>query len=153
MSAGPSQATVLIGLAVGAGLFHDSDGRGYAVIDVEDHRETWPIRSKGFRDWLARMFYLAEQKSANASAIQDALMTIEGQARYDGPEHVVHLRVAAHDDHVYIDLCDRHWRVIEISADGWKSWMNRPSSSFGRVACRRCPSPRAPATPACCGDS
>lgn len=116
----PSQATILIDLAVGVQLFRDADGKGYATIDIGDHRENWPIRSKGFRDWLARMFYMAEQKAANASAIQDALMTIEGQARYDGPEHVVHLRIAEHDDAIIIDLCDRHWRAIEITANGWK---------------------------------
>ena len=123
---GPSQATILIELSVGAELFHDADGKGYATIDIDDHRETWPIRSKGFRDWLARMFYMAEQKSANSSAMTDALMTIDGKARYDGAEHVVHLRLAAHGDTIIVDLCDRQWRAIEVTDNGWKVVDNVP---------------------------
>ena len=130
--AGKSQSTLLIELSASAELFHDADGKGYATIDIDNHGETWPIRSKGFRDWLARMFYFAEQQSANASAMTDALMTIEGRARYDHDERSVHLRVAEHDDRICIDLCDRHWRAIQIGADGWKV-LDEPPVKFVRA--------------------
>ena len=53
---GPTQADILIDLAQTAELFHAPDGTGFADLDVNGHRETWPIRSKGFRRWLARCF-------------------------------------------------------------------------------------------------
>ena len=46
------QSDILIDLAGEADLFHAPDGTGYADVNVEGHRETWPIRSKGFRRWL-----------------------------------------------------------------------------------------------------
>jgi hypothetical protein len=51
---GPKQADILIDLAQTADLFHSPDDVGYADLDINGHRETWPIRCKGFRRWLAR---------------------------------------------------------------------------------------------------
>jgi hypothetical protein len=44
---GPTQADILIGLAQTAELFHTTDGAGFADLDINGHRETWPIRGKG----------------------------------------------------------------------------------------------------------
>jgi hypothetical protein len=46
---GPTQADILIELAQSAALFHAPDGTGFADLDIKGHRETWPIRTKGFR--------------------------------------------------------------------------------------------------------
>ncbi len=54
---GPTQADILIDLAQSVALFHTPDGSGYADRDINGHRETWPIRAKGFRRWLARRFF------------------------------------------------------------------------------------------------
>ena len=54
----PSQADILLGLTLeGAELFHTREGVGYADIQIMGHRETWAIRSKGFKRWLARRFF------------------------------------------------------------------------------------------------
>ena len=45
----PTQADILIELAQSAELFHAPDGTGFADLDVNGHRETWSIRTKGFR--------------------------------------------------------------------------------------------------------
>src|SRR5262249_17498899 len=52
-----SQSDVLIELAEEAELFHTPDNVGYADIRVGGHRETWSIRSKSFRRWLAGRFF------------------------------------------------------------------------------------------------
>jgi hypothetical protein len=54
---GPSQADILIELAQSTDLFHSPDGTGFADLDINGHRETWPIRSSGFKDWLTRRYY------------------------------------------------------------------------------------------------
>ena len=54
---GPTQADILIDLAGAADLFHSADGTALADILINEHRETWPVRTKGFRRWLARQFY------------------------------------------------------------------------------------------------
>ncbi|MDP9367826.1 MAG: bifunctional DNA primase/polymerase, partial [Chloroflexota bacterium] len=47
----PAQATVLVELAreEGVELFHDEQGEPFASFPVDEHRETWPLRSKTVR--------------------------------------------------------------------------------------------------------
>jgi hypothetical protein len=74
---GPTQADLLVKLSAPAELFHAADGTAFADINVKGHRETWPIRSKGFRRWLARLFFDATQGAPNSEALQSALNVIE----------------------------------------------------------------------------
>ena len=103
----------------GAKLFHAADGSAYADLDINGHRETWPVRSKGFSRWLARAFYQETRSAAGSEALQAALNVIESQAQYDSIECEANVRVARLGSKIYIDLCDKMWRAIEISADGW----------------------------------
>jgi hypothetical protein len=120
------QADTLMQLARSAHLFHTPDGTGHADIDVNGHRETWPIRQKGFRHWLTRAFYLHKQSAPGSEAMQSALSTIEAMARFDGPERQVHVRVGTYDGNVYLDLGDEAWRAVEIDATGWRVIRNAP---------------------------
>jgi hypothetical protein len=45
---------------------------------------------------------------------------LEARAQFDGPERRVHVRVAEHAGHIYLDLADEHWRAVEIGPDGWR---------------------------------
>ena len=114
------QADILIELSSIAELFHDRDDVGYARFDVNEHRENWPIRSKGFKRWLLRGFYESTQSAASSDATQAALGVLEARAQFDAPEHEVHVRVAGLDGCIYIDLADRDWRAIEIDESGWR---------------------------------
>src|SRR5262245_41577798 len=73
-------------------------------IDINGHRETWPIRSKGFKRWLARLFYDATQGAPSSEALASALNVIEAKANYDAPERIVHIRVGGLDGRLYLDL-------------------------------------------------
>jgi hypothetical protein len=116
----PKQAVILIDLAAaGCTPFHDANRIAYADVGRDGHRETWPVRRKGFRSWLAKQFYDATGGAASSEAMQQALAVIEAQALYDGDEHEVCVRVGAHNNRIYIDLCDDKRRAIEIGADGW----------------------------------
>ena len=48
-----SHADLLIEIAGDAELFHASDMTPLADVTIEGHRETWPVRSRGFRRWLS----------------------------------------------------------------------------------------------------
>jgi hypothetical protein len=61
---------------------------------VNSHKETWPLKVKSFRRWLARLFYQVEKTSPGAQSVQDALGVLEGKALYDGPESPVYTRLA-----------------------------------------------------------
>jgi hypothetical protein len=115
-----TQADVLLDLALSAKLFHTPDTTGYADVIINDHRETWSIRSRGFRRWLVRCYFEATQSAPSSEALKSALETIEAKAQFDSPERIVHIRVGELDGKLYLDLADEAWHAIEIDADGWR---------------------------------
>ena len=123
---GPKQADILIDLAQATELFHTPDGTSYADLDIKGHRETWPIRGKGFRRWLSRCFYEATQGAPSSEALQSALSVIEAKAHFDAPERTIHIRVGGLDGKLYLDLGDETWRAVEIDATGWRVIDNPP---------------------------
>lgn len=123
-----SQADLLVGMvsdlasdvAEAVELFHDPGGAPYATVSIGGHRETWPLHSKGFRQWTARHYHEKYGKTPNAQALADAMSVLAGKAVFDGPEHEVHLRIAEHEGAVYLDLCNDHWEAVEIDRSGWR---------------------------------
>src|SRR5262245_33298233 len=101
-------------------LFHDPTGTAFADLTIDGHRETWPIRSRQFRHWLRRRYYEETDSAASAETIRSALDLLEARAQFDAPERMVHIRVAEHDDRIYLDLADNDWRAIQIGPDGWQ---------------------------------
>jgi hypothetical protein len=130
---GPTQADILVDLAQSAELFHAPDGTGFADLDINGHRETWPIRTKGFRRWLARRFFDATQGAPSSEALQSALNVIEARAHFDARERVVHVRVGGLDERLYLDLGDATSRAVEIDAAGWRV-IDNPPVRFRRAA-------------------
>ncbi|MET4482351.1 hypothetical protein [Bradyrhizobium sp. F1.13.3] len=128
-----TQANVLVELAQAARLFHAPDGTGFVDLTINDHRETWPIRSKGFRHWLTRLYYEEEAGAPSSEALQSALNLLEAKARYDAPERRVHTRVGAFGNKLYLDLGDEAWRAVEIDSTGWRV-IDNPPARFRRPA-------------------
>ena len=130
---GPSQADVLVELAKAAELFHNPDGTGFADLDVNGHRETWPICSKGFRRWLARRYYEETAGAPSSEALHAALNVIEAKAHFDAIERAVHVRIGSLDGKLYLDLGDDTWRAVEIDKSGWRV-VDKPPARFRRAA-------------------
>jgi hypothetical protein len=130
---GPTQADILIDLAGAAELFHSADGTAFADLTINDHRETWPVRTKGFRRWLARQFFEQTCGAPSSEALQSALNVIEAKAHFDGPERPVFIRVGGLDGRLYLDLGDEAWRAVEIDATGWRV-IEKPPIRFRRAA-------------------
>ncbi len=126
-----SQADLLVDLADEVDLFHDRGGEAYATIPVGDHRETHAVRTRGFRDWMARRFYETHGKAPGSQAVQDAITVLEGIAKFSGPECDVAARLAAANDSIYLDLANDGWEVVEITAKGWRIETD-PSVRFRR---------------------
>lgn len=114
-----SQATRLIRSVSDLEFFHSPHLQPYATADVAGHRETYPIRSKGFRAYLNRRFYLEHGQALSSKALQDTLGALESQALYAPLEHKVFCRVGEFDGNVYIDLGGSQWDAIEITREGW----------------------------------
>lgn len=116
-----SQGQDLVALAASALLFHTPQGEAHATFEEGGHSETWPVRSSGFRDWLAaRFFHKHDGETPSRHAMEEAVTNLEGCARRRGETREVYIRVAQlGNNRIFLDLCDPLWRAVEITADGW----------------------------------
>jgi hypothetical protein len=117
-----SAATVMVRLVVasGAELFHDADKVPYLTIDAGGRRETYRLRSKAARQWMARLYYLDQKKVPGGQAVADAAAVLEGKSLHEGKELPVYVRLAAHEGAIYLDLGDCDWRAVQVDAKGWR---------------------------------
>ncbi len=127
-----SQAKALLELAAGVECFHSPEGQMFADVQVDGRRQTWPIGSASFRQWLALRMYRTHDKPAGAQAMNDALAVLEARARFDGQERTVFLRVGQVDNTVYVDLANDGWEVVEITRQGWRI-VTEPNVRFRRT--------------------
>ena len=79
-----------------------------------------------------RTYYQETGKSPGAQAVRATLDLLEAKALFDGGESPINLRVANHRGKLYLDLCDRAWRAVEIDAEGWRI-VDRPPPRFHRT--------------------
>jgi len=128
-----SQATRLVALATNTDveLFHTPEGDSYATIVVDGHKETWPLKVRRFRRWLADLFNEEEDKVPGSQAVQDALAVLEGKA-LKGDELPVFIRLAEHQDAIYLDLGNPAWQAVEITPSGWQV-IDTPPVKFRRA--------------------
>src|SRR5262245_65711304 len=83
-------------------LFHTPQKESYATVEVNSHRETWALQSKGFRELLEYQYYKTTGTLPSPKTITDDLRILEGKARFEGPELPVHLRIAEQEDGIYL---------------------------------------------------
>ena len=136
-----TQAGDLIAAAENCVLFHDGED-AFADIECDGHRETWAVRSRGFRLWLQYRYFEAHGGAPNSEALRSALGTIEARARFRGEHAPVFRRVASTGDRLYLDMGNRAWQAIEVDSSGWRV-VDRPPLRFVRSrTLRELPSPK-----------
>ena len=128
-----SKTDKLIKMALGDfELFHDKDLKAYATIQRDKHRETFPLRSKAFRTCLSGRFWAQYGEGIGGQILQDALGTLEGHAIHGGPCRPVYVRLAVHNDTIYLDLGSDSFEVVEITSSGWRVLGNQSVVKFRR---------------------
>lgn len=117
-----SQATQAVELALASRitLWHTPPGDAQVTLAVNEHFEHHPVGSKSFKEWLARRYWLAEGKSIGNQALQDAINTLSGQARFEGAEHALANRIAHLDGAVWVDIGGPDWSAVRIDRDGYR---------------------------------
>ncbi|WP_310461066.1 hypothetical protein [Sphaerotilus sp.] len=132
-------ADALIELARSRAEFiHDPDGEPYAVIHDGNVRQTLHIGSKAFGEWLSFAHYRDTDRAPSENAVKTALSTLAGQAKFDGAEKAVFLRVATTEPGTYwLDLADDAWRSVRIDRHGWAIVQGGDAPLFTRSASMR----------------
>ena len=95
------------------------DGTPYGTEPGRSHIAL-PLRGGklGLRVALARRYYDTHHVVASSQALANACTVLEGYAA-QMPPRPLHLRIAGHDDKVYIDTADANDRVIVIHGGTW----------------------------------
>lgn len=138
----PNQAQQLVKLAARAKFSHTPDDDPYVTIDTNKHEETWPVRSTTLRSYLTKVYYMCTQKPPSKQALDSALLLLEAQARFDGPELPAFLRIAQFSDYTYLDLCNERWEVVEITPRGWSVISTCPVKFTRRKGMQALPRPQ-----------
>jgi hypothetical protein len=115
-----TQVKRLLLLGAEAELFHTPGGDLFASIPVNGHVENWPLKSRQFRQWLLRLYYLETKGAPKNQALQEAIAIFESKANFEGPECPVFTRLAARDGKIYLDLANEAWEAVEIDPTGWR---------------------------------
>ncbi len=123
---GSTQADAMVAIGRRGDLFHDTSGAPMARLQLLDHHEVWPLKSKSFSTWLRRQHYLENQKAPGSNAVASALGVLEGIARFDGPSRELHNRVARIDDAIYYDLADAAWGCVRVTGRSWELVPDQP---------------------------
>src|SRR4051812_42264193 len=95
-------------------------------------RETWPLPSDEFRNWLIGRFYQSHRCAVGQSTFASALRTFVAKASWQAEKRPVFLRVADFDGKRYLDLCNDKWEAVEVTSSGWKV-VARPPVRFRRL--------------------
>src|SRR5262249_51449478 len=99
-----SHATLIVDYATEVlDLWHSPEGEAFATTKATPH-QSWLLKSKTARLFLARVFYQKEGTAAGSDAVSAARNTLEGIAIHDGQCHQVFTRIAEHDGKMCIDL-------------------------------------------------
>lgn len=103
-----------------ATFFNDQHNEPFAQINIGKHHESWPVKSKYFRNWLFKIYFDATGKGPNNELVSAVKNTLLGEAQFSSEQFDISNRVAFKDGVLYYDLADRKWRVVSISTIGWE---------------------------------
>ena len=121
-AAKPSKAELVLSLIEKncSQLFTDEYDVPHAAITVKDHIEVLSIRSRRFRNWIARTIYKEVMMVTDSQTIKDVIGVLSAKAEFEGEQKTLNLRVGSFDNKWYYDLTNQKWEFIEITAENWK---------------------------------
>lgn len=100
--------------------FTDQLNAPFVRIPVEDHFETWSLRSPQLSEWLAKTYYDATQSVPRGQAVSDAKLVISGRCR-EGEQKFLYNRVAPDSDgSFWYDMTTPEWNAVHITDVGWE---------------------------------
>lgn len=121
MPATVTQRQELERLVAAVELFRTPEGAAHATFGDAGRRETAPVTSKAFRQWLLVQHDKAHpNKLLGRQTLIDTIERLEARACRGDAVHPVFLRVARHGGACYLDLASDAREVIEITPQSWR---------------------------------
>jgi hypothetical protein len=119
-----------------AELWRSPLGEAFATVTVGNHKETHQLGGNGFADWLVDAWLEQEDKTPGKTAREEAIDSLACLARARGDEYEPPVRVTATEEGrtVWLDLCDKSWRAVRVTANGGWELVANPPVRFVRFA-------------------
>ena len=124
-------------------LFHDPAGTTYATIATDSATLTVPVKSEAYKSFIRQQAFQAGD-TLKQTEVRERTDRDSDEARFNGMEHEVYIRVGRYDGHVmtglkakaeprlFIDLAD-DGRACEVTSSGW-TVVTHPACKFWRAA-------------------
>lgn len=125
-----------------AELWQDGRGVTYISIPLESGGvASYPIKSTPTRQWLTRLFHDEHGREPRKDDIAIAIDGLDARAaireRYEP-----HFRIAEEDNRIYVDLGRADWKILEITAEGWRVVDRAPVRFVRRGMLHEIPEPK-----------
>jgi hypothetical protein len=118
-------------------FIHDPNGEPYAVFAATGARQVLHLESKAFGEYLSHAYYSQHDRAPNEPALRVALATLKGQAKFEGEQAEVFVRIAKTEAGYWLDLCNDGWQCVQITATGWAVVAGDGAPLFTRGASMR----------------
>lgn len=106
-------------------LFHDGD-TAYATAAIKGQQRHVAVYDRAFTEWVQYTLVQKGRSALSEPQMKQVQTTLAGEARYQGPEHAVFLRVAPDDPTIWIDLGTTPDQYVHVTAQGWQVHAEAP---------------------------
>jgi hypothetical protein len=91
----------------------------YALVDVNEHKETINLNSNNAIDWLKVRYHEATDKFHGNEMYDNVISLIRAKASFSNDKEPTSIgkRVHSDNDSIYIDLGNPDWKLVKITAD------------------------------------
>lgn len=100
-------------------LFHDGD-TAYATVAIKGQLRHVAVHDRALTEWVQHTLVQKGRSALSEPQMKQVQNTLGGEARYQGPEHAVYLRVAPDDQTFWIDLGTTPDQYVHVTAQGWQ---------------------------------
>lgn len=114
-----------------AEFLHDNLNEPFAKIRRNGHSEIWPMKSRMFERWIAKIGFENLKKAVSPEQMRTALLNLQACAVFKGAQVKLHNRVAPENNGMIYDLTNGNWQAVRISKEGWEI-VNEPPILFKR---------------------
>ena len=98
-------------------LFHDQHGEPYVTLAIGEQVRHLKIGEADFHQWLDRFAFERWRRGLTQAQREEVTSIASAQARFDGQEYPVYVRVAPLGGGLVVDL--GHGQVVRVTQDGW----------------------------------
>jgi len=114
-----------------------------AVNTVKNRFATMPLHSNQFKEWIAERMHTLLNKTPGSGSLNSAITTLSGIAHKRNICYKLYNRVAPdpNGNGIWIDVCDKDWRVIHVTEEGWEIKEKTPVPMFRRFKQGPLPTP------------